>query len=208
MKHYISLGSTCGIAYQFQELGIKTESLPFDWVKSPSLNFVTETIKNGFNIFGSYTDLEYCRESLKHHVFQTDNIDNMTGSSISHVYKNQLGVQFFHDFNERLSSETDYMYINFREKYTRRFDRFYDLFSSGNHLIFVRDEHKPTNLNSQDIICLVNLLRSMLTNSTTMEFILVIHNPKDRQINWVDSVLKYGVKVITEYCKIKWMAEK
>ncbi|XWV26293.1 putative papain-like cysteine peptidase [Tupanvirus soda lake] len=191
---YISLGSTCGVAYQFQQFGIKKESLPFDWVKSMSFDAVIAILKNGFNSFGAYHDLVLCRESKKHPVLQTDQWQDSVVPLTSYVYQNSLGIMFFHDFEKPFNDETDDIYIEFKNKYQRRFKRLYELFASGEELIFVRDEHKPHNLKLEIIIEFVEWLKSQLTNGTTMKFIFIINNPKNKTFKWMTKLESYNIK--------------
>ncbi len=186
---FISLGSTCGIAYQLQKLGLKKESLPFDWVKSDNMTSICHIIKNGFDSFGEFSQLELQRQSTKHPVLETDDWIS-TENTVSYVYRNKIGIQFFHDFPDQFDSETSSIYINFKNKYIRRFDRFYGLFSSGKKLVFIRDEFKPNKLSRESVEELIDLLVSMLSNNTTINFILCIHNPSNKSFGWIDSLEK------------------
>ncbi|XWV25039.1 putative papain-like cysteine peptidase [Tupanvirus deep ocean] len=191
---YISVGSTCGVAYQFQQLGIKQESLPFDWVKSISLNNVLTILKYGFGSFGAYNDLILTRESKKHPVLRTDQWDDYVISPISYVYQNSLGITFYHDFEKPFTNEVDDVYVKFKNKYSRRFKRLYELFASGDELVFVRDEHKPHHLKLEIIIEFVDWLRSQLTNGTTMKFILIINNPKNKVFDWTSKLDSFNIR--------------
>ncbi|BCS83149.1 papain-like cysteine peptidase [Cotonvirus japonicus] len=201
-KRYISLGSTCGVAYQLQSLGLKQESLPFDWIKSQDLESIYSAIVNGFNIFGDFNNLTLHTTSSKHPILETDDWINNLNTNKSFVYKNSINMMFYHDFNTEIKSSTDQTYQEFREKYMRRFNRFYDLFSSGNELIFIRDEHKPNKLSPELIVMLVELLKSILTNGTTMNFILVVNNPRNKQYEWFDLETKLGIRIVNDTNKI------
>jgi len=202
--YYISLGSTCGLAYQFQKLGIKRESLPFDWIKCQNLVNIEYFLKNNFDSFGLESDLKLCRESTKHPVLLTDDwsetLDNE--GKISIVYQNSHGARFFHDFERAFVGENDPIYITFKEKYQRRFQRLYQLFDSGEKLIFVRDEHKPHNIIPDQIIGLVKWIKDRLTNGTTIKFTLIINNPKKKVFTWESKLQEYGIKIVNDIEKI------
>jgi hypothetical protein len=55
---YISLGDTCAIAYQLQRLNLKDATLPFDWILSPNIDMVLNSIECCFTDFINETYLE------------------------------------------------------------------------------------------------------------------------------------------------------
>lgn len=194
-RRYISLGSTCGVAYQLQKLGLKKETLPFDWVKSSNLQAVWKCMYNGFNIFGH--GLKYCRESTKHSILKTEEWSDIA-TSTSYIYQNSSGIMFFHDFNTIYKDETDPIYLLFKEKYTRRLDRLESLFITGDHLIFIRDEHRPKSLHLDILIAFVEWLVSKLKNGTTMEFILIINNPNKFNFDFESKLNNYRIILIND----------
>jgi hypothetical protein len=58
--NYVSLGSSCSVAYQLQILNLKKESLPFDWIRSNSVSYVLSLIQNNFT--GFFDDLEHVKD--------------------------------------------------------------------------------------------------------------------------------------------------
>lgn len=200
---YISLGSTCGIAYQLDTMGLKTETLPFDWLKTEHLASITEAIKT--KSFGMASDLKFCFDSPKHPVLE-DGWSDSNGKSC--VYQNLSGIRFYHDFPKVFSDENDEVYVNFRTKYERRFDRLYELFSSGSHLVFIRDEHKAHRVQILELEDLVRWLRSKLTNGTKMTFILVVNNPLNKKFDWEESLFKHNIRLFNDTQKmVGWKRE-
>ena len=47
---FISLGTSCVIAYQLNKLGLRKESYPFDWAKF-DINKLNNVLENNFNNF-------------------------------------------------------------------------------------------------------------------------------------------------------------
>ena len=183
---YISLGSTCGVAYQLQKINPVRLYLPFDWVKTVKFASIRTILEEGFESFGSHDKLTLVRDSDKHPVLKDadDDINQLenfrSGTSKSFVYENQeLSITFFHDF------DLDDCYPQFKEKYQRRFNRLYETLQSGSHIIFIRDEHKPHNLTAESIDDLVSWLKSNVKG--TFELRIIINNPKGKTFTFQDS---------------------
>ena len=66
MSYYpIPLGHNCIPAYHLSRLGLRTESLPFDWLLSPShltINYAVELINTNFKYF--LCDLQYDHQGV------------------------------------------------------------------------------------------------------------------------------------------------
>ena len=129
--NYISLGSSCSVAYQLQNLKLKKESLPFDWVRANDISFVLQLIKNNFS--GFLDNLEYIKDDEKFPYINNDELFDNIKEKHTKIYKNQY-IGFYHDFKENTSFE------EVKEKYDRRIKRFYDIIK--NESIFIRDEQK------------------------------------------------------------------
>lgn len=101
--HYISLGSFCSVALELERIGLRDCSSPFDWCLS-GWNGVEQLIDTHFENFLEYDQMSQSREEPEH-------------------YKNQLGIQFFHDFDKYrpLADQLEEV----KAKYSRRIDRFY-----------------------------------------------------------------------------------
>ncbi len=103
-NHFVSLGYSCYIAQNLQDMGLRNESLPFDWLAS-SLSGVLKAIETQFSDFLSY-DLMY--QDSKYH----------------HAYKNiAYDFSFYHDCKKELPLR--WQISSVRRKYARRIARFY-----------------------------------------------------------------------------------
>ena len=130
---YISLGSSCSIAYNLRKLNLSNKYLPFDWIRISNFNNVSELIKNNFDDF------------LNVNTFEFKNINNnfmVNNKMKSYVYKNRY-CTFFHEFDDYIENINT---NNFIEKYKRRIIRFYDLINN-NDITFIREEFGKLNQN-------------------------------------------------------------
>nr|AEX62798.1 putative papain-like cysteine peptidase [Moumouvirus Monve] len=202
MTRYISLGSTCGVAYQLQQLKLRGEAMPFDWIKVCYLSSIIEVLELGFDKFIEYNSLKLYSESMKHPVLATDNFEENIISAKSYVYKNDLNMIFYHDFNTVIKSIDDENYVMFYNKYMRRFNRLNDSFMSGKELIFIRDEHKPHTININLIKKLLEILNKKMEKGTTFKLILIINNPKNKKHEWIEEAKQLGVKIINDNEKL------
>nr|WBF70781.1 putative papain-like cysteine peptidase [Megavirus caiporensis] len=204
MTIYISLGSTCGVAYQLQMHQVRDQAMPFDWVKCLKLSSVIEIIENGFDSFGSYENIYFHTESQKHPILKTDSFqNNIDEVSKSFVYKNNLEVMFYHDFDKKIENEFDDTYQIFKNKYIRRFNRFYESLASGKNIILIRDEQKPHLITTKIISDFVNVIQKNVKNNTIIDIIIIINNPKNKSYEWIVTARNLGIKIINDTEKIK-----
>ena len=185
--NYISLGSSCSIAYQLQLLNLKKESLPFDWVRTPNISFVLQLIQNNF--LGFLDDLEHIKDENKFPFIEdydgiNDNFDTIIDKNTK-IYKNKY-LGFYHDFKDGISLE------EIKEKYDRRIKRFYDIIK--NKCIFIRDEIKFKESN----IKIYNQLNIELKKYNPENQLVIIANTK--LTNLID--LDKSIKVFFENEKI------
>jgi hypothetical protein len=118
----ISLGHDCCVAYQLQKFGLRSMSLPFDWIRL-NLTNLEHILNNNFQFF---TDDKYLIKDNIDHLNKFPLLDenwkdtnNTKNLIVSNTYYN---IKFYHDFD----SEKDFeeQIINFKIKYSRRIDRF------------------------------------------------------------------------------------
>ena len=179
---YISLGSTCSVAFQMQKLNIRKHAYPFDWTKINKLSNITKMISDNFSYF---FDLEIVRNSDKFPYLVNDNfIENKTDKTIQ--VKNNYDMIFCHDF---LFNECgiDSQMNNFTEKYNRRIHRFVNKIMSLEEIVFIRDELKINKLDKKDIIQFCECIADM-NPKLNFKFIVIIHNPKNKPIMNMDDV--------------------
>jgi hypothetical protein len=58
MSIYISLGSSCSVAYQLQKNNLRVAAFPFDWLRTPSLDEIIKVFENNFADFGIFIEDE------------------------------------------------------------------------------------------------------------------------------------------------------
>jgi hypothetical protein len=141
---YISLGSSCCIAYQLQQHNLRQKAFPFDWLRVKSLDDINNCLQDNFN---NFLKLKYLRCNkfplLKDDFFPnlTNNVDDecYKGENVS-VMQNLYGMEFCHDFKINFEN---FQIVN--EKYERRIQRFYETIKSDTKIIFIRHEEKIKN---------------------------------------------------------------
>lgn len=116
---FISLGQQCGVAYNLEKYGYKSESLPFDWIRTPNFPSIVKLIENKFSDFLNEIELEY-----------NDNPE------VKFYFRNKITrCEFVHE-----CEETDFNTI--KEKYNRRIKRFYKKLTEYKKIIFIRDIYR------------------------------------------------------------------
>lgn len=115
-KHIISLGHFCSVASDLEKIGLRSESLPFDWLITPEFENVILAIENHFD---GFLDEEMLKQSKK----------------TPRYYKcSRYNFEFYHDFSEFKPLSVQLPEI--RQKYKRRIDRLYKAISEP--CLFIR----------------------------------------------------------------------
>lgn len=129
--NYITLGEDCSTAATLNSLGLRKQSLPFDWLVSDMDNII-QCINDEFLFFHKnlylntnktrvidYYNFEYPHDYPNHELFDI----------------NQIGTG---GFNEKKINDgwEDYIELNL-EKYKRRSDRFLDILNDRKDLIIL-----------------------------------------------------------------------
>lgn len=169
---FISLGNTCGVAYQLQQHGVRSKAFPFDWVRSPSFAKVNLIIDNNFKDF---TKVKFGKISTQHPLITDDFVQNKIETTLA---TNKYGTKFYHDFS---NSVTSLEIEQFEEKYERRINRFYEVIKN-NKIHFIRDEYFYPNL-EKDIIEFKTVI-----NKFCPDYVLtvIIHSKTHHNINILD----------------------
>lgn len=167
---FIPLGSTCSVAYQMQQLGLRTCAYPFDWLRVESLKDITNVLRNNFTDF--VTSCEKTSESDKFPISKTDDFPRIDQErNVSIIMKNKYNMKFYHDFD----NNTDLNQIN--EKYKRRIERFMDIIRSSCKICFVRDELKVNKLTDEMIDEFISEIHK-INPQLEVHMLIIIHNPK------------------------------
>jgi hypothetical protein len=127
MKKYdefVSLGSSCCPALSMRELNIKTQTYPFDWVRSNN-KIIYDILLNGKKNFLRFDSIDesFFMNEMYSSLHETEkrghnNSINTYGQHFTH-YRN-LSVQQIQD------------------KFNRYIDRFFSLFKSGKKVLFIQ----------------------------------------------------------------------
>jgi hypothetical protein len=178
----ISLGSNCCVAYQKQQLNLKKETYPFDWLRVDSLNDINQCLDDNFYYFTKWIKIN---ESTKFPIFRDDFEIN---DSKSIIMQNKYNMRFYHDFSDNSNEE------EIREKYERRIKRFYQLIHSTTKIHFIRDEVRANKINNDIIDKFIN---NIIKINPKCQFTLtiILHQPKTILD---DSILKTDHKSVSE----------
>jgi len=186
--NFISLGSTCSIAENLRQTGLRNQALPFDWIKVNNFKNVNLMIKDNFNQLWDFNNFNFIKTSYKHFYLQ-DNLDKIDINM--DIYQNiKYNSVFYHDF----PSNTNNVFKNFSDKYLRRVKRFFYILENNDLIIFIREQINPKQ------ICIDDLL----------EFYQIIHkiNPKleFKLIIILNNFLKKDIDKLINFCETqKWI---
>lgn len=192
---YVSLGSSCAVAYQLDNYGMRTIAHPFDWVRTPSWDSIIKCYQNKFIDF-----IESVIPGNKSDKFPLSTDDNFPKDKSSEILimKNKYGINFYHDF----TSISDIEKVN--EKYKRRIERFMNL--SDVH--FVRDEMKiPKNFDEYQ-----NNLDTFLSFFNNCTITILFSNvkkqnlpiPRNPLVTFIDDQSEFGdwTRPNVDWCSI------
>lgn len=120
---YVSLGSVCEISHILKAGNLRLLAYPFDWITTIDSNKFLKILEDDFEFF---LDDKFLIPV------------NKDPYPLLNTYYN---IEFLHDgvFNESLFSKNIEI---FKDKYTRRINRFRDLRTSSEHVIFMRHSYK------------------------------------------------------------------
>lgn len=198
---YVSLGSSCSIAYQLANLGLRKEAYPFDWIRCGTFKNVVDLIETNFTDF--YPDPSVGKlvksDKFKHlpgdddFLHQENDTDSV--STCTYTVQNTTGtIQFYHDFSGKqdVFSQID----DVVSKYKRRIDRFYDVLNSKtDEIVFIRDELKIAQFSLEQVDRFINLLKS-INPDLKYKLIIIVHNPRNKKT--VQESMSDRVKIIND----------
>lgn len=186
---FISLGSTCSIAYNLKLRELRQCSLPFDWVRIKNLNNVSKLLQNKFSDFLDISTFNFKEISNKFMV---------NGKCGSYIYKNKY-CGFYHEFNDYIEN---ICLKEFIDKYKRRIQRLYDILQSEEEITFIREENGKISINK--INKFIETIKKI--NSNIKFKIIIINNYRNNHII-IDNVNFYfSNKEVTDWKRpeINW----
>lgn len=152
LLNIVSLGWFCGISQEMERKGLRSISLPFDWLITKDFRKILELIETDF--VGFINQKSLIQEDI----------------SPNYYYDSSTGFRFFHDFNDKepLNVQYDSVLI----KYQRRIKRFYQIIQEPT--LFIRycynsDEMEWINENIENI-------KSILTKYNSKNRIIFIYS--------------------------------
>lgn len=183
---YISIGSSCSVAFQKQIRNIKKESYPFDWICTENISFITSALNDNFSQFN---DVIRLRESDNFVVFSGDDFPDKKMENKSIIMRNSYGMTFHHDY----TINTNIDEVN--DKYKRRISRFIELLKSDRHICFVRDEIVPKRINNINVSEFIAAIRK-INNNICFEMIIVLWKPNNNHELIVNNINNDLVRIV------------
>ena len=177
---FISLGSSCSIAYNLKILNKRDESLPFDWIRSSKFSSINQMLSNNFVEFFNPDNYQLLRSSDRFFL-QQDNLENKNINM--DIYKNTFyQINFYHEFPTEI--EFNNSFINFKEKYKRRVNRLLDFICKHDNteIIFIRDQLKINHINIQDIVNFISIIKN-LNPKLKFKLVIILNNYKNKDIS-------------------------
>lgn len=154
-EHYVSLGHCCYVAIELENMGLRSTSSPFDWVRT-RWKAIEYSINNNFKNYLNYDDLYQKKNAL-------------------HVYKNlEYGVGFFHDFVDNKSLKSQISAI--QKKYNRRIDRFFSQIIEPTLFIRYMWDHDELVYVASNYDKIERMIKSYNENN---EIVFISHNNPD-----------------------------
>ena len=171
---YISLGSSCSVAYQLQKNNKRNCAYPFDWVRTNKLDDITNVIENNFNEY-----IESCKkinESYSYPISNNNDFPTISNNNnkVSIIMKNKYNIKFYHDF------DSDIIEDKVIQKYNRRINRFMDIIKSNKTLYFIRDELNIKNINIKSIEKFIDIIHNINSN-IKFKLIIILHNINNKK---------------------------
>ena len=138
---YIGLGCDCAVGYNLRK--IYPVAYPFDWIKCDKIDMICDTLGNKFSNF--FVDIKATKQGDNFAYFD-GNFDEKIKSNIKIKLKN--GMIFPHE-----AILEEFNFDKYKEKYTRRIERFYKVCSDKNiKKIFIRTDNKKITEEDKKIL--------------------------------------------------------
>ena len=127
-----SLGGNCMAASQLQQRGLRTFSLPFDWL----------FYKDSTPI---YRLIECFKDNFQHFLLK-ENLRELHGDEITDAHNNMVQYQdtyteifFYNHFSKKIDNNGEFKKV--KEKITRRIERFLYFLNKSNKILFIFSHH-------------------------------------------------------------------
>lgn len=116
-KNIVSLGFFCGPSQELERIGLRSFSLPFDWLITEDFQVVLSLIETHFEGF-----------------LNEENLEQEIGVNPKYYYDTRQKIHFYHDFSASVELRNQLPMV--KQKYGRRIERFYKIISEP--CLFIR----------------------------------------------------------------------
>jgi hypothetical protein len=190
---FISLGTTCAVAYQLNKLGLRYESYPFDWTKT-DLKKINNVLENNFELFNNVNVQKF---SFNHQYADTIDSNKEIGS---YILKNDYNISFAHEVleNTKLSNNIE----SFKNKLEHRINKFKS--HKNDYIIFtIINMYK---LKQNELTRLNNNLKQYFNNFKILYISDEDPNNEDliQNVIWINVNVQY---IDWKYTNFNWSTE-
>lgn len=166
-ENVVSLGWFCSVALENQRMGLRSYSLPFDWLLISNFVSVLQLLETHFQ---SFLDVNNLRQENGNPAFYHDTA---------------YGIHFYHDFTADKTLEEQLPLV--REKYDRRITRLYE--TIRHPTLFVR---YCAHVTEMDYICSnYDTIRSQLKQYNERNEIIFVY---DKPFSWRSDITAFFVE--------------
>ena len=156
---FISLGSSCLIAFQLECRGLRQYSLPLDYVFSPSDNHIKTVTRCFINYFKNFCLYDNLVELVEPE-------ERGTGNDIQ--YKDiYTEFRFIHHFNDYITNYQEY--IDIKTMLNRRIERLYTIIEKSDRVLLLSDSGASRlrkNISLHDLVVLQKNCSRIFRNTT------------------------------------------
>ena len=185
---FISLGTTCAVAYQLNKLGLRYSSYPFDWTKS-DLKKINNVLENDLKL---YNNVNIQKFSVNHKYIDTIDSNKETGS---YILKNDYNISFAHEVleNTKLSNNIE----SFKNKLENRINKFKS--HKNDYIIFTIIN--TNKIKKNELTQLNNNLKKYFNKFKILYISNLDPKNKDPNIIWINLNVPY---IDWKYSNFNW----
>lgn len=179
----VSIGVRCIPATTMVNTRLKQETFTFDWIQS-NPQIILDCIKDGFKKYNNFGQEKVSDKYDMHIRYEP-------------FYNTEFPKRLINEYGMCFTHYTEYDYEKFRDMCKRRSERFMNLLSSDNSILFVYMNDKQVELQKKQYKYLLNLEQYLIDTYPDLNFkILALHDISEtdtKRIINLKTVRKNGI---------------
>jgi hypothetical protein len=160
----VSLGSSCLPTYQLKRCNLRSFSGPLDWVLSPSLSDLNRLLQNKLSDLMELKSMRMLNGP--HYNMLNDNSEPLKSQTYQ-IMDTNYNITSVHDFPVVPNDDWSISYPAYKEKLTKRINKFLEKIINSNSILFVR-----TSASYEETVD----LKSVLSQITDKNFNILVVN--------------------------------